>query len=108
METLLELNAQMQSLDSSLKQYRVTGKAYAEAEHDYKIELSKKVLELRESGQPATLITLLVYGDKEVARKRLLRDIAQTTYEANKEAINVLKLKIKVLQDQIQKEYYNE
>jgi len=107
MELLLELQSQMKLLDNSLKQYRKTGTDYAQAEHDYKVVLSKKVLELRAEGQAVTLIQLLAYGDKEVALKRLQRDIALATYEANKEAINVKKLQIKVLQSQIEKEYYN-
>lgn len=108
MEILLELQSQMKLLDNSLKQYRITGTDYAQAEHDYKVALSKKVLELRADGQAVTLISLLAYGDKEVALKRLQRDIALATYEACKEAINVKKLQIKVLQAQIEKEYYND
>ncbi len=108
METLLELSTEMKLLDNSLKEFRVLGSKYAQAEHDYKIELSKKVLELRADGQAVTLIQLLAYGDREVAKKRLERDIALTTFEACKEAINVKKLKIKVLQNQVEKEYYNE
>ena len=95
-------------LDKSLKQYRKTGSTYAQAEHDYKVTLSKKVLELRASDMPATLINLVVYGDKEVALKRLERDIALTTYEANKEAINVKKLQVRIIQSQLEKEYYND
>lgn len=107
MEILLELQSQMKLLDASLKQYRKTGTDYAQTEHDYKVALSKKVLELRAEGQAVTLIQLIAYGDKEVALKRLQRDIALATYEANKEAINVKKLQVKVLQAQIEKEYYN-
>lgn len=107
-EELFDLQTEMKMLDASLREFRNLGSKYAHAEHDYKIELSKKVLQLRADGQPATLIQLLAYGDKEVARKRLERDIAQTVFEACKEAINVKKLKIKVMQDQINKEYYNE
>lgn len=33
--------------------------------------------------------------------------IAQVTHEANKEAINVYKLKLRILQDQFSKEYVN-
>lgn len=105
---LFELNTEMKLLDNSLKEFRALGSKYAQAEHDYKLELSKKVLQLRADGQPATLIQLLAYGDREVAKKRLERDIAETTFEACKEAINVKKLKIKVMQDAISREYYNE
>lgn len=106
-DEIFNLNTEMTLLDNSLKEFRVLGTKHAQAEHDYKVELSKKVLELRAEGQPVTLIQLLAYGDKEVARKRLERDIALSTFEACKEAINVKKLKIKVIQEQINKEYYN-
>ena len=46
-----------------------------------------------------------MYGIEEVADLRCMRDVAQTIYEANKEAINVLKLQIRILESQLQREW---
>ena len=60
-------------LDISIKMLRKNGEAYAEAEHDYKIELAKEALKLRqEEGIPVTMLNLVIYGKKNVAEKRLL------------------------------------
>ncbi|HCY07227.1 MAG TPA: hypothetical protein DHS57_08305 [Erysipelotrichaceae bacterium] len=107
MDLLQEINYQMQQLDIVMKQYRITGTDFAEKERNYKILLSKRALELRDSGMAITLINTVIYGEKDVARARFDRDVAQVTHEANKEAINVYKLKLRILQDQFSKEYVN-
>ena len=73
---------------------------------EYKSTLAKAVLKLRADNLPATLINLVVYGEKEVADKRLKRDIAKVMYDANNEHINVTKLQIRVIENQLQREYH--
>lgn len=92
-------------LDQALKTLRINGQALAQAEHDYKIELSKKVLELKDEGMPATLISLVIYGKPTIAKLRLERDIAESVYKANEEAINVCKLKLRLIENQLQREW---
>lgn len=72
---LNDINVRMQYLEQSLRQYKKLGIEWANAEHDYKVVLSKKTLELRDTGQPVTLINVIVYGDKDVALARLKRSI---------------------------------
>ena len=100
-----ELNQKINELNVSVKQLRVSGSARAETERDYKIKLSQKVAELRAEGQPVTLVSLLVYGDKEVAELRFKRDMADVVYQANQEAINSAKLQMRLLESQIQREW---
>lgn len=83
------------------------GKAKAKAEHDYKICLRQEALKLREQGEAIGMIDKTVYGIPEVAKKRLDRDIAETMYDTCKESINVLKLKIRILDAQINREWGN-
>lgn len=105
MELYDELILEKSKLDSALRTLRKNGTTLAQAEHDYKVELSKKVLQMRDDGMPATLINLVIYGEKDIARLRLNRDIAQTTYEANQEAINICKLKMRLIESQIAREW---
>lgn len=105
MDLIFEIQAKMQALDVALKSLRKTGAEFAQAEREYKEAVSKKVLELRAQEMAATVIQLVIYGMADISTLRFKRDIAKTTYEANKEAINVLKLELRILQSQYEKEW---
>ena len=106
MDLFQELEKKIQELNISLKKLRETGTEYAEAERDYKITLRQEALKLRNDDKlPVTLIQQIVYGVPEVAEKRFKRDVKEAIYKSNQEAINVLKLQIRIMENQIQREY---
>lgn len=105
MDLLNELQNLTKQLSNSLKQLRVNGMKLAEAERDYKIAVNKKALLLRNQDMPVTLISQVIYGYEDIAQLRFLRDSAEVVYNANKEAINTLKLQIRIVESQIQREY---
>ena len=106
MDLYNEIQNKINELNISLKKLRETGTAYAEAERDYKITLRQEALKLRsEKEMPVTLIQQVVYGVPEVADKRFKRDVAEAIYRANQEAINTIKLQIRVLESQLSREY---
>ena len=108
MDLYNELQTKINELNVSLKKLRETGTSYAEAERDYKITLRKEALKLRsEKEMPVTLIQQVVYGVPEVAEKRFKRDVAEAIYKANLEAINTLKLQVKILENQLDREWVN-
>lgn len=101
-----ELNQKIKELNISIQSLRKTGTEFAEAEKDYKIKLREEALKLRaEKGMPVTLIQQVVYGVPEVAQKRYMRDIKEAVYQANQEAINSIKLQIKVIENQLNREW---
>ena len=101
-----ELARKTDELNISIKKLRETGTAYAEAERDYKITLRQEALKLRaEKGMAVTLIQQVVYGVPEVADKRFKRDVAEAIYQANQEAINSIKLQIRVIESQLNREW---
>ena len=107
-ELLNELNMLSDKLTISGRQLAKYGNEKAAAERDYKIALRQEALKLRsEKSMPVTLIQQVVYGVPEVADKRYKRDIAETMYDTCKESINVLKLKIRILDAQINREWGN-
>ena len=109
MDLLNELQNLTKQLSNSLKQLRVNGMKLAEAERDYKIAVNKKALKLRSEDMPVTLINQVIYGYDDIAQLRFLRDSAEVVYNANKEAINTLKLQIRIVESQIKREYgFNE
>lgn len=105
MDLYNELESKIQELEVSIRSLRKTGNNYAQAERDYKILLRQEVLKLRDEGQAIGVITLICYGIPSVAEARFKRDIAETVYKANLEAINSIKLQLRLLENQIQREY---
>lgn len=104
-----ELQQKIKELNISIKKLRETGTEYAEAERDYKITLRQEALKLRaEKGMAITLIQQVVYGVPEVADKRFQRDVKEAVYRANQEAINSIKLQIRVIENQLSREWTNE
>ena len=103
-----ELVKKTQELNVSIKKLRETGTEFAEAERDYKICLRQEALKLRaEKGMPVTLIQQVVYGVPEVADKRFKRDVAEAIYQANQEAINSIKLQMRVIEGQLNREWHS-
>ena len=52
-----------------------------------------------------TLIDKTCYGIPSVAEARFKRDVAETVYKANLEAINSIKLQLRLIENQISREY---
>ena len=101
-----ELQQKIKELNISIKKLRETGTEYAEAEKDYKITLRQEALKLRaEKGMPVTLIQQVVYGVPEVADKRFKRDVKEAIYQANQEAIASTKLQIRIIENQINRDF---
>lgn len=105
MDLLNELQAKIKQLELSVKELRTSGTNYAKAERDYKILLRTKCLKLRDEGMAIGMIDKTCYGLPTVAEARFQRDVAKTIYEANQDAINSLKLQIRVIEAQINREW---
>lgn len=101
-----ELQDMTQKLNVSIKTLASNGRALAEAERDYKITLRQEALKLRqEKGMPVTLIQQIIYGVPEVADKRFKRDVAEAMYNTNQEYINTMKLQIRIIENQLNREF---
>ena len=95
-------------LNQSIKLLAKYGNDLAETERDYKISLRQEALKLRaEKGMPVTLIQQVVYGVPEVADKRFKRDVAEAMYQTAQENINSIKLQIRILESQLNREWGN-
>lgn len=107
MDLYEDIVALMAELTASIRKLRENGAKLAEAEKDYKITLRQEALKLRASDMPVTLINQVIYGVPEVADKRFKRDVEQANYETNREHINVTKLKLRILENQLAREWGN-
>ena len=104
-DLLQEKNSLVRQLSASVKKLRETGTDYAEKERDYKVLVSQECIRLRGEGMAVSMINLVIYGLPNVAQARFERDVALTIYEANKEAINSLKLKLRLIEGQMSREW---
>ncbi len=106
MDLMNDIQNLMKELTTSIKLLRKNGNDLAIAERDYKICLRQEALKLRvEEDMPVTLINQIIYGVPEVAEKRFKRDVAETMYNTNQEHINITKLKLRLLEAQLSREW---
>ena len=105
MELYEELESLTRQLDVSIKSLRKTGTDYAKAEMEYKIILRQECLKLRDEGMAIGMITLICYGIPSVAEARFKRDVCESVYRANQEAINSCKLRMRLIGAQIDREW---
>ena len=102
-----EIQERTKKLDQAIEHLAENGRDLAEKEKEYKIALNQKALQLRAEDMPVTLINQVIYGYEDIALLRLARDTAQVKYNANLEYINTIKLQIRILENQLAREYGN-
>ena len=108
MDLFNDINDLIKRLNTSVVKLKDYGKELAEAEKDYKITLRQEALKLRtEQDMPVTLINQIVYGIPNVANKRFKRDVAETMYNVALENINSTKLQLRILENQLSREWGN-
>ena len=107
MELWNEITEKQKMLDKAIKELAQNGYKLAECERDYKIAVNKKALELRSQDVPVTLINQVIYGYEDIAKLRFERDTAQVKYNANLEYIQTIKLMIRILENQLSREFGN-
>ena len=102
-----DLQSKIKQLEISIKQLRKTGTDYAQAEKDYKVLLRQECLKLRDEGMAIGMIDKTCYGIPSVAEARFKRDVAEAVYKANLEAINSIKLQMRLIENQLNREFNN-
>lgn len=107
-DLFLEMQTKTALLDKALNELGRRGRAYAEAEKSYRITLRQEILKERDKGTPVTVISDICRGQQEIAEKRFQRDVAEAVYKAAMEAINVYKLEINIMREQIDREWHRD
>ena len=106
MDLFAEIIRLTKELDALVEQLKINGFNLAEAEKKYKVNLRKEALRLKvEEKMPVTLINQIIFGITEVADLRFDRDVKDSIYQANLESINITKLKLRVLENQLNREW---
>ena len=105
MDLVNELNYKTQQLDNAINQLAKTGREYASAYTEYRVALAQELLKLKNEGYAITLAGDIARGRKEIASLKFKEISSEALYKANLERINALKLEIKLISNQIDKEW---
>ena len=105
MEDYEKLNNLIELLNTALGEYKKRGTEYANAYKNYRIALAKELLRLKDLGTPVTAAHDIARGKEDIAEYKRQEIIAETLYKSCQEAINSYKLQIKILQENINKDY---
>lgn len=105
MNQVQELNEAVSMLDVMIETMKTRGKDFAYARREYEIAKATKMLDLKESGIAMTTTLDLAKGEPNVADLRLKKDVAETLYKTVQEAIQTQKLKIRIMEAQLQRDW---
>lgn len=100
-----EIEKYISLLETAVTEMKKRNKDLAQKEYLYRMALSKRLTELRADRQPVTHLADIARGEPNIAKLRLDRDIAKGLYDSSQEAINVYKLKIRILENQYAREW---
>lgn len=100
-----EIMDKSRMLDVAISELKRRGQKYAEAERDYRVALAKQMLTERDNGMPVTIISDICKGKTEIAALRFNRDCAEILYKSAMEAINSMKLQIRLMDSQLDREW---
>ena len=107
MDLYNDIMRRSRKLDQTLRALPKMAKDYATAESNYRTMLAEKVLKLEAEGRPVTNLQIIARGDKQVAAAKAREIMTEALYKATLERINVQKLQIKLLSEQIRREWGN-
>ena len=105
MEEIQKMQELNTYLTTALAEYKKRGTDYAKAYKNYRMLLSQELLRLKAEGMPVTIAYDIARGKQEVADAKEQEIITECLYKSCQEAINTFKLQIKILQENINKDY---
>lgn len=95
----------MNKAEQSLSEYKRLNEDYALKEYKYRTALSKRLVELRATGQPVTHLADIARGEKEIARLRFDRDIAEGLKNSAEKGTDFYKLYARLMEAQTSREW---
>lgn len=94
-----------QRLDEFIEEYKRCGLDHAESDREYYVLKAAKTLELKDKGVPATVIAQVIKGLEPVASARERMLAAEVMTRAALEAIMSTKMQLKLVDNQLQREW---
>lgn len=100
-----DIQETLSNLDLALTQAKIRGLEYSKAEAAYYTAKDRRVRELMEDGLSATAIQMIVKGEESVNDKLQHFRNMEVLYKNALEAVNVYKLRLRVLESQYEREW---
>lgn len=100
-----DVQADLTLLMRSVAELRQRGEERAKADADYRALKAVAILEEKAKGTPSTICRDTIYRREDVQTALMRRDCADALYESCGEGINALKLRIRVNEAQIEREW---
>lgn len=94
-------------LDKCILDLAGKGRAKAQAECDYRVELAEKILTERAKKIPVTIISDICRGDRKIAKLKFDRDVADVLYDTVLQKIYATKLQLQIAEKRFNIEYSN-
>lgn len=95
----------MRLLDIALKEAKKRGAAMVDAECEYYTAKAKECFSLLEAGYANTFIQQVIKGRPDVAKAMSKYHAAEVEYKNANEAINAMKAKLRVLENEQEREW---
>lgn len=95
----------MRLLDLALKEAKTRGNLMVERECQYYTAKATECFELLEAGHANTFIQQVIKGRPKVAEAMQLYHAAEVEYKNANEAVNVFKVKLRVLEAEMEREW---
>ena len=100
-----ERKAIIEELTKETEVMRNSGCQYAHNKRDYRKAVRVETLREIMEGTKVTVISDLVRGISHVADLQDARDCSEAMYKSSQEKINVLKLRLRIVEDDINREW---
>ena len=95
------MNKCLRAMQQGNMQYKTLGLKKTAAEEKYRVALQKEIARLKLEGYKVTIIPDLARGNKEVARLRLERDVADVNYETCRNSLRYCEKELEILRSQL-------
>lgn len=100
-----QLQSLSNELDETIRKEWTAGIELAEAEAAYNIAVNQEALRQKDAGMTVTFINSFIKGVEAVATLRKQRDIAEVKYKTLQDKANSLKLQLRIVDNQINREW---
>lgn len=100
-----EIEDTLTNAEKSLAEYKKWAREYAERERKYRVALSQRLLQRRAEGCPATILSDVVRGEKDIAKLKEDRDIAEGLMKSSEKGTDFYKLVARLIDSQTTREY---
>lgn len=100
-----EICAKRRELSDEITKLVESGAQLSRNEASYRVALSKYIIGARAAGVPVTVISDMARGQEDISQLRLQRDMSEVLYKAAQERINAIKLELRILQSQWEREW---